>query len=61
MNKPDLPLDYTLRYLYDQGIVPSVKNYLEINYCGDITSLEQVGPEDLAEIESLIEDGFLIQ
>jgi hypothetical protein len=59
MNKPDLPFDYTLRYIYDKGILPTVRNYLSINY-GDITSLKQVGPEDFAEIDSLIEDGFLV-
>jgi hypothetical protein len=55
-----LPLNYTLRYPYANNILPTVANYLSLNYCGDISRLEDVGPEDRAEIERLIEHGFLV-
>jgi hypothetical protein len=55
-----LPLNYTLRYLYAHGIVPTVRNYLGLEYMGDVSTLEDVGPEDRAEIDRLIADGFLV-
>ncbi|HXM97171.1 MAG TPA: hypothetical protein VN982_01715 [Candidatus Dormibacteraeota bacterium] len=55
-----LPLNYTLRYLYCNGILPTVRNYLALEYMSDVSGLEDVGPEDRTEIERLIEDGFLV-
>jgi hypothetical protein len=34
----------------------TLKNYLSVAYMGDKQTLSEVGPEDLAEIESLLED-----
>jgi hypothetical protein len=58
MNK--LPLNHTLRFLYSNNILPTVRNYLSLEYMGDISTLEDVGPEDRASIERLIADGFLV-
>ena len=58
MNK--LPLNYTLRYLYANGILPTVRNYLGLEFMGDVLTLEDVGAEDRASIERLIADGFLV-
>jgi hypothetical protein len=55
-----LPSNSTLRYLYANNILPTVANYLSLEFMGDISSLEDVGPEDRAEIEELIEDGLLV-
>ena len=42
------------------GIPLTVKHYLSLAYFGDITGLDQVGPEDRVEIDELIEDGILV-
>jgi hypothetical protein len=55
-----LPLNYTLRYLYGNNILPTVRNYLGLEFMGDVSTLEDVGPEDRAEIERLIENGLLV-
>ncbi len=55
-----LPLNYTLRFLYSNNILPTVRNYLGLEYMSDVSSLEDVGPEDRASIERLIADGFLV-
>jgi len=55
-----LPLNYTLRFLYSNNILPTVRNYLGLEYMSDVSTLEDVGPEDRAEIERLIADGFLV-
>lgn len=55
-----LPLNYSLRYLYANNILPTVRNYLSVEFMSDVSRLEDVGPEDRAEIEKLIEDGFLV-
>jgi hypothetical protein len=55
-----LPLNYSLRYLYANNILPTVRNYLSLEFMGDVSRLEDVGPEDRASIERLIADGFLV-
>jgi hypothetical protein len=55
-----LPLNYSLRYLYAKNILPTVRNYIRLDTMGDATALEELGPETRAEIESLIEAGFLV-
>ncbi len=55
-----LPLNHTLRFLYFENILPTVRNYLSVEFMGDVSTLEDVGPEDRAEIERLIEAGLLV-
>jgi hypothetical protein len=55
-----LPLNYSLRYLYANGILPTVRNYIQLDTMGDASTLEELGPEARAEIESLIEIGLLV-
>ncbi len=55
-----LPLNHTLRFLYFKNILPTVRNYLSVEFMGDLSRLEDVGPEDRASIERLIADGFLV-
>ena len=55
-----VPTDHVLPKLYRDGVLPTVQNYLQLNYLGEITSLDQVGEEDRAEIDQLIEDGYLV-
>jgi hypothetical protein len=42
------------------GIPFTVKHYLAVAYMGDVTSLEELGEENLVEILDLIEDGILV-
>jgi hypothetical protein len=53
-------MDAVLDYMLKKKIVLTVEKYLELAYMGDISSLDEVGPEDRAEIEQLIEDGVLV-
>ena len=55
-----LPSNRTLRYLYANNILPTVRNYLGLEFMGGVSTLEDAGPEDRAEIEGLIEDGLLV-
>jgi hypothetical protein len=55
-----LPLNRTLRFLYFKNILPTVRNYLSVEFMGDVSRLEDVGPEDRAEIERLLENGLLV-
>jgi hypothetical protein len=55
-----LPLNHTLRYLYSNGILPTVRNYIQLDTMGDASTLEELGPETRVEIESLIEIGLLV-
>jgi hypothetical protein len=60
--------DYTLHHLITNGFAPTVERYLQLDTLGDAASLEDVdsdgdplvGPENRAEIERLVEIGFLI-
>lgn len=63
MDKIDqLPMNHTLRYLYSHGHLPTVENYLRLNYFGDVKTLKGLEemPEDYAEVTGLIEDGYLV-
>jgi hypothetical protein len=55
-----LPLNNTLRYLYSDGILPTVRNYIRLDTMGDASTLEELDPEIRGELESLVENGFLV-
>jgi hypothetical protein len=55
-----LPLNHTLRYLCSNGILPTVRNYIQLDTLADASTLDDLGPETRAEVEGLIEDGLLI-
>lgn len=55
-----LPLNCTLRYLYANGILPTVRNYIGLNWMGDYNSLDELEGEYRAEVEALIEAGLLV-
>ncbi len=55
-----LPLNYTLRFLYSNNILPTVRNYIQLDTMGDASTLDDLGPETRAEVEGLIEDGLLV-
>jgi hypothetical protein len=55
-----LPMDHTLRYLYKNGMLATVENYIRLNFLGEFSTLDELGPEDRVEIDQLIEDGFLV-
>ena len=55
-----LPLNHTLRYLYYNGIPPTVRNYIQLDTMADASTLEELGAETRGEIESLIENGLLV-
>ncbi len=52
-------IDHVVNFMVANGIEPTVDAYLELAFIGDVKSLDQLEPEDAAEIESLIEDGVL--
>jgi hypothetical protein len=58
-NKPKTG-DMVVDYMVQNHIPLTISNYLAINYMGDVKDLSEVGPEDRAEIERLLEDGFLV-
>jgi hypothetical protein len=52
--------NYVVEYLISKGIPLTVRNYIALAYLGDVRSLEDLGPEDRAEVDGLIEDGILV-
>lgn len=55
-----LPLNYSLRYLYANNILPTVRKYIQLDTMSDASTLEELGPETRGEIESLVANGFLV-
>jgi hypothetical protein len=47
-------------YLYANGILPTVRNYIQLDAMGDASTLEELGPATRGEIESLVAGGFLV-
>jgi len=55
-----LPLNHVLRYLYANNILPTVRNFIQLDTMSDLSTLDDLGPEARVEVEELIEDGFLV-
>jgi hypothetical protein len=56
----DRKLDEVVDFLIKTKQQLTLKNYLSVAYMGDKQTLSEVGPEDLAEIESLLEDAQIV-
>ena len=52
--------NYVVKYLISKGIPLTLLNYLSLAYMGDVKSIEDLGPEDRAEFDELLEDGILV-
>ena len=56
----NLPSNRTLRYSYANDILPTVRNYIQLDTMADASTLEQLRPDTRGEIEKLTEAGLLV-
>jgi hypothetical protein len=52
--------DIIIDYMIENKIPLTIRNYIVINTFGDCHRIEELGPEDRADLESLIENGLLV-
>jgi hypothetical protein len=53
-------MDCVIEMMKKCGILPTVKNYIELAYMGDKSSLEELEGEERVYVDDLIEDGLLV-
>jgi len=53
-------MNTVVSYMIAKRIPLTLSNYLSIAYLGDVSSLEDLGPEDRAEVDDMREDGILV-
>jgi hypothetical protein len=52
-------VNHVIEHMQSRSLPMLLSIYLELAYMGDVSRLDEVGPEDRAEIEELLADGTL--
>jgi hypothetical protein len=58
-DREEIVSDLIVEYLIKTGQALTLDNYLNIAYMGDKRAIENIGAEDAAEIEDLLEDAMI--